>query len=191
MGFVDPQIDCSAAAYVHPSAFLYGRVTLGENASVWINAAMRAEMHEIRIGAYSNIQDFVMVHVGDRTPTIVGSHCSITHHVTLHGCTVGDNCLIGINATLMDGVVVGENSIVAGHTILSEGTVIPPNSIVMGVPGKVVKTLDNSARTRVNAMLYHRNALAYSEGNYRAWSDPALQTEILAELERLRRGGSS
>ena len=185
MGFIDPQVTLDDSAFVHPTAHLYGKIAIGANASLWINVAMRAEMHEIVIGEYSNVQDFAMVHVGEATPTIVGTHCSITHHVTLHGCTVGDNCLIGINATLMDGVVVGENSIVAGHTILTEGTVVPPNSVVAGVPGKVIRSRNNFARTRLNAFIYHRNAQAYREGHYRGWSSPGFAEDVAREMRRL------
>jgi carbonic anhydrase/acetyltransferase-like protein (isoleucine patch superfamily) len=181
-----PEVDVARAAFVHESASLYGKVVLAEGASVWTNAVMRAEMHEIVIGAYSNIQDFVMVHVGYASPTIVGANCSITHHVTLHGCRIGDNCLIGINATIMDGATIGDNCIVAGHTIVNENAVIPPNSLVMGVPGKVVKTRANELPNRINAWVYHRNALAYAQGRHREWSSPEFARAYAVEAERLR-----
>ena len=181
-----PDVDVALCAYVHESALLFGKVRAGVGASIWMNAVARGEVHEIVIGAYTNIQDFVMIHVGYQTSTIVGAYCSITHHVTLHGCTVEDNCLIGINATLMDGCVIGKNSVVAGHTIVNDGTIIPPNSIVMGTPGKVVRTRDNSAANRINALLYHQNALAYADGNYRRWSDPKVMEECAREEQRLR-----
>jgi carbonic anhydrase/acetyltransferase-like protein (isoleucine patch superfamily) len=186
MGYIGPDVVLDRPAYVHDSAQLYGKVTVGENASVWINAVARAEHREIVIGAYTNIQDFVMLHIGDTTPTRIGSHCSITHHCTIHGCTIGDNCLIGINSTIMDGCVIGDNSIIAGHTFLKEGTIVPPNSIVMGAPGKVTRTQDNFVRNRLNAYLYYRNALAYASGNYRAWDSKELPAEIAAELQRLK-----
>ncbi|MFX6330628.1 gamma carbonic anhydrase family protein, partial [Acinetobacter baumannii] len=91
------------------------------------------EVHEVVIGPRSNVQDFVMIHVGNSGGTIVGADCSITHHVTLHGCTLGDNVLVGIGATIMDGCVIGENSIIAGGSFLKENTIVPPNSIVAGV----------------------------------------------------------
>lgn len=175
-----PGIAIDETAYVHPSAQLYGAVAIGPGASVWPNVVMRAEAFEIRIGACSNIQDFVMVHIGWETPTLVGAYCSITHHVTLHGCTIGDNCLIGINATVMDGAIIGDNCIVAGHAIVSEGMVVPDNSIVAGVPAKVVKTRNNLVGNRVNALLYHRNAQAFARGDHRAWSGPAFEA-FLAE----------
>ncbi len=182
MSTSSPAVD--KAAYVDPTARLYGQIEVGEGASLWPYAVVRAESQEVRIGAFTNLQDHVMVHVGYHTPTIIGAYCSITHRVVLHGCTVGDNCLIGIGATLMDGVVVGENSIVAGHAFLREGTVIPPNSIVMGTPGKVVRVANNYVANRLNAMLYHRNALFYARGNHRAWDGPDYEAEMAAHKVR-------
>ncbi|HJV81437.1 gamma carbonic anhydrase family protein [Noviherbaspirillum sp.] len=185
MAVIGPDVVLRKPAYVHDTAHLYGKVTVEENASIWINVVARAEHKEIVIGAFSNIQDFVMLHIGDATPTIIGSHCSITHHCTIHGCTIGDNCLIGINSTIMDGCVIGENSIVAGHTFLKEGTVIPPNSIVMGTPGKVVRAQNNFVRNRLNAFMYYKNALAYAAGRYREWARPEIPAEVMAEMQRL------
>jgi carbonic anhydrase/acetyltransferase-like protein (isoleucine patch superfamily) len=181
-----PDVDVANAVYVDDTVRLFGKVRAGVGTSFWPYVVGRSEMYEIVIGEYTNIQDHVMMHVGYGTPTIVGAHCSITHHVTLHGCTVGDNCLIGINATLMDGCVIGDNSIVAGHTIVSERVVIPPNSIVAGVPGKVKKTRDNYVENKLNAYLYHRNAQAYAIGEHRAWSDPEIMRGYFAERERLQ-----
>ena len=124
MPLFGPDITIDPSVYIHETAYLYGKITIGADSSVWPNVVMRSEMHEIIIGERSNIQDFVMVHVGYETPTIVGDDCSITHHVNLHGCTIGNNCLIGINATLMDGSKIGANSIVAGgHTPASRSGV--------------------------------------------------------------------
>jgi carbonic anhydrase/acetyltransferase-like protein (isoleucine patch superfamily) len=114
MGHIGEHVTLDDPAYIHESAWLYGKVYVGPGASIWPNVVTRAETFEIRIGARTNIQDFVMIHVGIASPTIIGEDCSITHHATLHGCEIGDRCLIGINATIMDGAKVGENSIVAG-----------------------------------------------------------------------------
>lgn len=182
-------------AFVHDSAEIFGRNTLSHGASVWPRVVMRAEMHENVVGPYSNLQDFVMVHVGTAQGTRIGAYCSVAHHATVHGCTLGDNCLVGINATVMDDAVIGENSVIAGHTIVTAGTVIPPNSIVAGVPGKVIKTRNNFIANRMNALIYHRNALAYARGEHRAWDGPdaaeALrreQEEVTAEFQRLYGG---
>jgi carbonic anhydrase/acetyltransferase-like protein (isoleucine patch superfamily) len=185
MGFIGPDVVLHNPAYVHESAYLYGRVIVEEHASVWMNVVARAEHKQIVIGAYTNIQDFVMLHIGDRSDTVIGSHCSITHHCTIHGCTIGDNCLIGINSTIMDGCVIGENSIIGGHTFLKEGTVIPPNSIVTGAPGKVSRTANNFVRNRLNAYAYYKNALAYASGMFREWDRATFPSDMIAEMARL------
>ncbi len=172
--------DLSAAAYVDPSARVHGAVFAGSGSSLWPYVVIRAEHTHVRIGAYTNLQDHVMVHIGYHLPTVIGDYCSITHRVVLHGCTIGDNCLIAIGATIMDGAVIGENSIVAGHAFVREGTVIPPNSIVMGTPAKVVATRDNFVANRINAMLYHRNAVAYARGDHRAWTGPDFEVAMAA-----------
>ncbi len=180
-----PDVKLIAPAFIHDTALLYGDVTIREGASVWPHVVMRAEMFRIDIGPNTNIQDFVMVHVGGGFDTIVGANCSITHHVTLHGCTIGDNCLIGIGATIMDGCVIGENTIVAGAAFLKEGTIIPANSIVMGAPGKVTKTRNNAFANAFNAFMYRKNAEAYARGDYRTWASAAFAQEAEAEKARL------
>ncbi len=185
VGEIGAGVKLEAPAFIHPSAYIYGDVTIREGASVWINVAMRAEMYRIDIGPNTNVQDFVMIHVGDGADTIVGANCSITHHVTLHGCTIGDNCLIGIGATIMDGCVIGEGSIVAGGAFLKERTIIPPHSIVMGAPAKTTRTRDNSAANAFNAFMYRKNAEAFARGEHRVWTTPAFQKEATAEKARL------
>ena len=174
-------------AYLDPTARVHGQVEIGENASLWPYAVIRAEGFHVRIGAFTNLQDHVMVHVGYAKPTVVGDYCSITHRVVLHGCTIGDNCLIGIGATVMEGVTIGENSIVAGHSFVANNTVIPPNSIVMGTPAKVVRTTNNFVANKLNAMLYYRNALCYAQDDHRAWEGPQHEAQMhawQAEIER-------
>ena len=173
------------AAWIHESAAVFGDVTIGEGASLWPGVVIRAELQSVTVGQFVNLQDHVMVHVGYTTPTVIGDYASITHRVVLHGCTIGENCLVGIGATIMDGAVIGANSIVAGHSFVREGQVIPPNSIVMGTPAKVVRTADNFVANRFNAWLYHRNALAYAAGNHRAWTGAAFEAASKAERARL------
>jgi carbonic anhydrase/acetyltransferase-like protein (isoleucine patch superfamily) len=111
------------------------------------------------------------VHVGGATPTLIGDDCSITHHVVLHGCTIGNKCLIGINATIMDGAIIGNNCIVAGHSIVTEGSVFPDNSIIAGSPAKLVKERDNGAANAMNAAFYVQNAKNYAQGIHRISED--------------------
>ena len=183
--FLGPDVRDLGSAWIDPTARIFGAVEIAAEASIWCNVVVRAESQRVVIGPRTNIQDFVMIHVGSGTPTIVGANCSITHHVTLHGCDIGDNCLIGIGATIMDGCVIGAGSIVAGAAFLKEGTVIAPNSIVMGSPGVATKTRDNSLANAMNAFLYWRNALGYAQGDYRVWSKESFRAEMAAERARL------
>ena len=137
---MDQPAGAEKAAWIAPSAELYGDIRLAEGVSVWPKVVMRAEAAYIQIGAFSNIQDFVMIHYGNDCPSIIGEYCSITHHATVHGATVGDHCLIGINATLMDGCVIGENSIVGAGAVVVDS--IPANCVAAGNPAKPVKQLD-------------------------------------------------
>lgn len=180
-----PDVSVDAAAFVHPTAQVYGKVSIAAGASLWPNVVVRAESQEVVVGARTNIQDFVMIHVGAGTGTIIGEDCSITHHVTLHGCKIGDRVLVGIGATIMDGCEIGENSIVAGQAFLKEGTVIPPNAIVMGAPGKAVRERNNGAANAFNAWMYRENAAAYVRGEHRLWSTPAFAEAAKAERARL------
>ena len=179
-----PEVTVDPAAFVHPTAQIYGRARIEAGASLWPNVVIRAESQEVVVGARTNIQDFVMIHVGNGTGTIVGEDCSITHHVTLHGCRIGDRVLVGIGATIMDGCEIGENAIIAGQAFLKEGTVVPPNSIVMGAPGKVVRERNSGAANAFNAWMYLENAAAYVRGEHRLWSTAAFAKA--AKLERAR-----
>jgi carbonic anhydrase/acetyltransferase-like protein (isoleucine patch superfamily) len=180
-----PDVRIDPEAFVHPTAQVYGDVALAPGVSVWPNVVVRAESQQVRIGARTNIQDFVMIHVGVGTGTIVGEDCSITHHVTLHGCRIGDRVLVGIGSTVMDGCEIGDNCIVAGHAFLKEGTVIPPNSIVMGAPGRVVRERNSGAANAFNAWMYAENARAYVRGEHRLWSTAGFAEAARAERARL------
>jgi carbonic anhydrase/acetyltransferase-like protein (isoleucine patch superfamily) len=168
-------------AFIHPTALIYGDVKIYEGVSLWPYVVIRAEVNEVVVLEKANIQDFVMIHVGLFHGTYIGSHSSISHHCTLHGCRIGNDCLIGINATIMESCVIGDNCIIAGHTFLKDGTIIPDNSIVAGTPGKVIKTKNCGTENRINALGYYENALGYAQGDYRRLSN----TEIMKKLEDL------
>ena len=161
--------------HIHESVFrapgvqIYGDVRIGECVSLWPNAVIRCEAQHVRIGRYTNIQDFAMIHVGFDHPTTIGEFCSITHHATVHGCTVGDACLVGIGAIIMDDAVIGEGSIVAAGAVVPEGTTFPPKSVIAGVPARVIAERDCARPNRMNAWLYQHNAQAYRRGEHRAW----------------------
>lgn len=136
-------------AWVAPSADIIGNVKIGKDSSIWFGVVIRGDVHKIRIGKRSSIQDLSMVHVthykkedmSDGHPTIIGDDVTIGHKVMLHGCTIEDGCLIGMNATILDGAVIGKGSIVGAHSLVTSNKVFPPNSLIMGSPAKVVKTL--------------------------------------------------
>lgn len=178
-------LDLDAAAYIHPSAAIYGKVRLHEGSSVWCNAVIRSEAAYVEVGAYSNLQDFVMIHTDPGRPVVIGRNCSVTHHATLHGCTIGDDVLIGINATVYGGAVIGSGSIVGQHAYVKDGTIVPPNSIVVGSPAKVIRTFDSRVPNRVNAAFYHRNALAYARGEHRAWDGPEFDAWMAETIARI------
>ena len=178
-------IEIADTAFVHPSAQLYGKVSVGDGASVWCNAVVRSEVAHVEIHAGANIQDFVMIHTDPGKPVTVGSYTSVTHHATLHGCTIGDHCLIGINATIYNGAVIGAGSIVGQHAYVRDGTIVPPNSIVVGSPAKVIRTADNRLANRINAEFYALNAAAYKRGEHRAWDGPEFETWFGDMMKRL------
>ena len=182
---MNPLLDLDAAAWIHPTAQIYGKVAMHEGSSIWCNAVIRSEAAHVEIGAFSNIQDFVMIHTDPGRPVVVGRNCSITHHATLHGCTIGDDVLIGINATVYGGAVIGSGSIVGQHAYVKDGTIVPPNSIVVGSPAKVIRTMDSRVANRVNAAFYHRNALAYAKGDHRAWDGPEFEAWMAATVARI------
>jgi carbonic anhydrase/acetyltransferase-like protein (isoleucine patch superfamily) len=124
--------------YVDVSAQVIGDVELGEHASVWMNAVVRGDVHSIRIGPYTNIQDNCVVHVfKELHPTLVADHVTVGHSVTLHGCRIDSWCLIGMGATVLNEAHVGEECIVAAGSLVPEGMRVPPRSLVMGVPARV------------------------------------------------------
>jgi carbonic anhydrase/acetyltransferase-like protein (isoleucine patch superfamily) len=179
-----------ASVWIAPSAQIFGRVAIGAGSSVWHNAVLRAECVQIRIGRMTNLQDFVMVHVGYDDPTTIGDFVTVAHHSTVHGCTLGDAVLVGVGAVIMDGAVIGAGSIVAGGAVVPEGRRFEPNSIIAGVPAKAIAQRENARANRLNAWLYHRNARFYREGRHRAWDGPefeawrqAKQVEIEADLD--------
>ena len=149
------------SCYVDPSAQLIGDVVLGEQASVWMNAVLRGDVHAIRVGARSNIQDCAVLHgMRHRYAVTLGEMVTVGHHATVHGCVVEDAVLVGIGAILLNDARIGEGSIIAAGAVVPEHTVIPPRSLVAGVPGKVRRQLTDENRESI--LQYARNYLDYS-----------------------------
>jgi carbonic anhydrase/acetyltransferase-like protein (isoleucine patch superfamily) len=154
-------------AYIDDSAQVIGDVEIGEESSVWMAVVIRGDVHRIRIGRRTNVQDGTIVHVmKDTHPTTIGHDVTIGHAAVVHGCTIEDQCLIGMGAILLNGVRIGTGSIVAAGTLLPEGAEIPPRSLVMGAPGKVRRTLTDSdvAEIQMYADRYVSYRLDYMAG---------------------------
>ena len=148
-----------ASCYVDVSAQILGEVTLGEHSSVWMNAVLRGDVHSIRLGANSNVQDCAVLHgMRYKWPVIVGDWVTIGHNATVHGCVIEDACLIGMQATVLDDAVIGAGSVVGAGAVITQRMVIPPRSLVLGVPAKVVKTLTDAEEKfhRAHAAKYVR-----------------------------------
>jgi carbonic anhydrase/acetyltransferase-like protein (isoleucine patch superfamily) len=178
-----------SSVWIAKSAELYGKISVAAGSSIWPHCVIRCECLEVRVGSMTNLQDFVMIHVGYEEPTIIGDFCSITHHATIHGATVEDDCLIGIGAVVMNAAVIGRGSIVAPGCVVTEGSIIPPGSIVAGVPGKVIKERDSSKENRLNALMYHRNAQAYRRGDHRTWEGPRFEAWVAEKTRELENEG--
>jgi carbonic anhydrase/acetyltransferase-like protein (isoleucine patch superfamily) len=155
---ITPKI--AASAYIDPSAQIIGDVAIGERSSVWCNTTVRGDVHYIRLGDETNVQDNCCLHVmTGQYPCILGNRVTVGHSVTLHGCVVEDDCLIGIGALLLNGVVVGAGSIVAAGALVTERTVIPPGSVVMGAPAKVKRAATTEDREMIRR--HARNYIEY------------------------------
>ncbi len=132
------------------SAGVIGDVTVGKDSSIWFNAVVRGDVHYIRIGERTNIQDNCTLHVThDTHPLVLGDNITVGHGVTLHGCTIEDRCLIGMGATVLDGAVVGADSMIGAGALVTESMNVPPGSLVVGVPGKVKRTLSEKEKAGI------------------------------------------
>ncbi|MCF3649177.1 gamma carbonic anhydrase family protein [Synoicihabitans lomoniglobus] len=136
--------DTAAANWVARTATVVGDVTLGPRSSVFYGAVLRGDIARIVVGEGSNIQDNCVVHLADDLDAIVGDWCTIGHAAIVHACTIEDECLIGMNATILDGARIGARSLVAAGTVVTPRTIIPPGSLVVGTPGKVVRQLSEA-----------------------------------------------
>ena len=156
-----PEVD--ANAYVHEQATLIGRVTLEAGASVWPQAVLRGDNDPITIGSGSNVQDGAVLHTDPGFPLEVGADVTIGHQAMLHGCSIGDNSLIGIQAVVLNGARIGKNCLIGAGALVTEGKEFPDNSLILGSPAKVVRQLDDDAikALRANAQSYIGKAREY------------------------------
>lgn len=157
-----PQI--AESAWIAPNATVIGDARLGDNVSIWWNAVLRGDNDPIHIGANSNIQDGSVLHTDEGVPMHIGANVTVGHMVMLHGCTVGDNSLIGIGSVVLNRAVIGRHSIVGANTLIPEGKVFPDGVLIVGSPGKVVRELseEEKARLQKSADHYVDNARRYA-----------------------------
>ncbi|MGW7542495.1 gamma carbonic anhydrase family protein [Streptomyces sp. NPDC054770] len=161
IGGREPKVE--ADVFVAPTASVIGDVTLEAGASVWYGAVVRGDVEKIVVGAQANVQDNVTLHADPGFPVTVGERVSIGHNAVVHGATVGDDCLIGMGATVLNGAVIGAGSLVAAQALVPQGMVVPPGSLVAGVPAKVRRELSREEREGVtlNGTLYAELAKAH------------------------------
>lgn len=152
--------------YVADSAQVIGNVILEEGAGIWFGAVLRGDNEPITVGAGSNIQENCVLHTDMGYPLVIGQGCTIGHAAILHGCTIGNNSLVGMGATVLNGAQIGRNCLIGAGALVTEGKVIPDNSLVMGSPAKVVRQLDASAEAmlKLSAGHYVENAKRFSQG---------------------------
>ena len=170
LGDFKPTVPEDGAYWVAPNASLIGKVILGQDASVWFGAVLRGDNEPLTIGDRTNIQEGSTLHTDMGAPLTIGADCTIGHNVILHGCTIGENSLIGMGAVVLNHAKIGRNCLIGAKALIPEGKVIPDNSLVMGMPGKVVRELDEEAI----------NKLRRSAANYVAnWKRFAFELKAL------------
>lgn len=155
----------AGTAWIAPGCHVIGKVDLQDDVSVWFGSVLRGDNEWITIGAGSNVQENTVMHTDMGYPLTIGAGCTIGHKAMLHGCTIGDNVLIGMGATVLNGAVIGENSLIGAGALVTEGKKIPPGSLVMGQPGRVVRQLDEAAikGLRTSALHYQDNARRFAK----------------------------
>ena len=163
---ISPELAGEGACWIAPSADVMGKVRLLRDASVWFHAVLRGDNEWIEVGEGSNVQDGCVLHTYMGAPLTIGRNCTIGHKAILHGCTIKDNSLIGMGATILNNAVIGENCLIGANALIPEGKVIPDNSLVMGAPGKVIREIDadGAAKLKRSAEGYVRNWKRYSAG---------------------------
>ena len=155
-----PQFEDADTNWIAPDATLIGNVRIGSNAGFWFGVVIRGDGEPITIGADTNVQEHTIMHTDPGFPLTIGKGCTIGHRALLHGCTIGDNSLIGMGAIVLNGARIGNNSLVGAGALVTENKVFPDNSLIVGSPAKVIRVLDEAAieRLRVSAAHYVANA---------------------------------
>ena len=159
LGPASPGLPPDGDFWIAPDANLIGRVSIGAGASVWFGATLRGDNEPIILGPVSNVQENCVLHTDPDYPLTIGTNCTIGHRAILHGCTIGEQTLIGMGAVVLNGARIGAQCLIGAGALITEGTHIPDGSLVIGAPGKVVRTLDSDARARLlaSAVTYQKN----------------------------------
>lgn len=159
--FKDKKPDYQKAAFIAPNAAVVGDVILEEGSSVWFAASLRADFDSIHIGKNTNIQDGAVIHVDESAPASIGENVTVGHNAVLHGCTVQDNCLIGMGAVVLNRAVIGKGSVVGAGSLVTENKEFPPGSLIIGSPAKAIRQIRDEDKVRIlnNARLYYKCAL--------------------------------
>ncbi len=152
---IAPKLSGEGRFWIAPNATIVGDVELMAEASVWFGAVLRGDNEPIVVGPRSNVQDLTLIHTDAGFPATIGAGCTIGHRALLHGCTIGDNSLIGMGAILLNGAVIGRNCLIGAGALIPEGKEIPDNSLVIGAPGRVVRELDAAAIEALGAAASH------------------------------------
>ncbi|SLN26919.1 2,3,4,5-tetrahydropyridine-2,6-dicarboxylate N-acetyltransferase [Roseivivax jejudonensis] len=162
----DKRPDVADDAWVAPGSHVIGHVILGARASVWFGATLRGDNEPITIGDGTNLQENTVCHTDMGFPLTIGTNCTIGHKAMLHGCTIGDNSLIGMGATVLNGARIGRNCLIGAGALVTEGKEIPDGSLVMGMPAKIVRELDAAAiqALQASALHYQDNAARFRDG---------------------------
>lgn len=163
--------------FIAPGAWVIGDVVIGDRSSIWFNTVVRGDVHHIRIGSETNVQDNCVLHVTEgKFPLEIGNRITIGHRAIVHGCIIGDECLIGMGAIILDGARIGAGSVVAAGSLVAPGTEIPPGSLVMGIPATLKKAIGPDERELTRSSVLH----------YLRLSDDYLNPELLGEKKKIK-----
>ena len=163
---VAPVLPPAGRFWIAPDAHVIGRVRLGLDVGIWFGSVIRGDNEPIDLGERTNVQEGCMFHTDPGFPMTIGADCTIGHHAILHGCTIAQNSLVGMGATVLNGARIGANCIVGANALVTEGKEFPDNSLIVGAPAKVVRTLDEAAaeRLRKTALHYVENFSRFANG---------------------------
>lgn len=163
LGEFSPHI--SQSCFIAPNATVIGNVELADNASIWFNVVIRADLAQVKVGKNSNIQDGCILHVDEGFPITIAQNVTIGHKAMLHGCSIGEGSLVGINAVVLNGAKIGKNCLVGANSLVTENMNIPDGSLVLGSPAKVVKKLDEKTQNMIaeGAAYYVKSNLHYKK----------------------------